>query len=100
MSPHHNGEGIFYMRKIPIVLLAACVVVVVGCHLPGVRGNGQIKTEERQVGSFANLDASGAFDIEWQSGSPALRVTIDENLLLYIENSVSVDVLRLHMREH
>ena len=100
MSPHHNGEGIFYMRKIPIVLLAACVVVVVGCHLPGVRGNGQIKTEERQVGSFANLDVGGAFEIEWESGSPALRITIDENLLPYIENNVSDDTLRLHTREH
>jgi len=88
------------MRKIPIVLLAACVVVVVGCHLPGVRGNGQIKTEERQVGSFANLDVGGAFEIEWESGSPALRITIDENLLPYIENNVSDDTLRLHTREH
>ena len=88
------------MRKIPIVLLAACVVAFVGCHLPGVRGNGQIKTEERQVGSFANLDVGGAFEIEWESGSPALRITIDENLLPYIENSVSDDTLRLHTREH
>ena len=86
------------MRK--IVLLAACVVAFVGCHLPGVRGNGQIKTEERQVGTFANLDAGGAFEIEWESGSPALRITIDENLLPYIENNVSDDTLRLHTREH
>ena len=88
------------MRKIPIVLLAACVVAFVGCHLPGVRGNGQIKTEERQVGTFANLDAGGAFEIEWESGSPALRITTDENLLPYIENNVSDDTLRLHTREH
>ena len=88
------------MRKIPIVLLAACVVVVVGCHLPGVRGNGQIKTEERQVGAFANLDAGGAFEIEWESGSPALRITTDENLLPYIENSVSDDTLHLRTRDH
>ena len=88
------------MRKIPIVLLAGCVVVVVGCHLPGVRGNGQIKTEERQVGSFANLDVGGAFEIEWESGSPALRITTDENLLPYIENNVSDDTLCLHTREH
>jgi len=100
MSPHHNGEGIFYMRKIPIVLLAACVVAFVGCHLPGVRGNGQIKTEERQVGTFANLDAGGAFEIEWESGSPALRITTDENLIPYTENNVSDDTLRLHTREH
>src|SRR5437899_5253431 len=88
------------MRKISIVLLAACVVVVVGCHLPGVRGNGQIKTEERQVGAFANLDAGGAFEIECSSRSPALRITTDENLLPYIENNVSDDTLRLHTREH
>ena len=88
------------MRKILIVLLAACVVVVAGCHLPGVRGNGQIKTEERQVGAFANLDAGGTFEIEWQNGSPALRITTDENLLPYIENNVSDNTLRLRTRDH
>jgi hypothetical protein len=88
------------MRKILIVLLAGCVVLVVGCHLPGIRGNGQIKTEERQVGAFANLDAGGAFKIEWQNGSPALKITTDENLLPYIENDVSDDTLHLRTREH
>jgi hypothetical protein len=90
----------FYMRKIPIVLLAACVVVVVGCHLPGIRGNGQIKTEERQVGAFASLDAGGTFEIEWQNGAPALRITTDENLLPYIENDISDNTLRLRTRDH
>jgi hypothetical protein len=88
------------MRKILIVLLIGCVVVVAGCHLPGVRGNGRIKTEERQVGAFANLDAGGSFEIEWESGSPALRITTDENLLPYIENNVSDDTLRLRTRDH
>jgi hypothetical protein len=68
--------------------------------LPGVRGNGQIKTEERPITAFANVDASGAFEIEWQNGSPALRITTDENLLPYIENDVSDDTLRLRTREH
>jgi hypothetical protein len=88
------------MRKILIVLLVGCGVVVAGCHLPGVRGNGQIKTEERQVGAFANLDAGGAFEIEWESGSPALRITTDENLLPYIENNISDDTLHLRTRDH
>jgi hypothetical protein len=88
------------MRKILIVLLVGFVVMVAGCHLPGVRGNGQIKTEDRQVGAFANLDAGGAFEIEWESGSPALRITTDENLLPYIENNVSDDTLRLRTRDH
>ena len=93
-------ENIFYMRKIPIVLVAGYVVLVFGCHLPGVRGNGRIKTEERPISAFANVEASGAFEIEWQSGSPALRITTDENLLPYIENNISGDTLRLRTRNH
>ena len=88
------------MRKILIVLLAGCVVLVAGCHLPGIRGNGRIKTEERPIATFANVDASGAFEIEWQNGPPAVRVTTDENLLPYIENNVSDDTLHLSTREH
>ena len=67
------------MRKILIVLLAGCVVLVVGCHLPGIRGNGQIKTEERPIAAFVNLDGGGAFDIE---------------------TNVSGDTLHLRTREH
>jgi hypothetical protein len=88
------------MTKIPIVLLAACVVLVVGCHFPGIRGNGHIKTEERAITAFANLDVGGAFEIEWQNGLPALRITTDENLLPYIENDVSDGTLHLRTREH
>jgi hypothetical protein len=88
------------MRKILIVLLAGCVVLVAGCHLPGIRGNGHIKTEERPIAAFANLDAGGGFDIEWQNGSPALRITTDENLLPYVEANVSDDTLHLRTRNH
>ena len=88
------------MRKILIVLLTGCVVLVVGCHLPGIRGNGQIKTEERSIAAFVNLDGGGAFEIEWQNGSPAVRITTDENLLRYVETNVSGDTLHLRTREH
>jgi Putative auto-transporter adhesin, head GIN domain len=88
------------MRKILTALLALSVVLITGCHLPGVRGNGRIKTEERPVATFANVDASGAFEIEWQTGSPGVRVTTDENLLPYIRREVSEDTLRLGTTEH
>ena len=88
------------MRKILIVLLAGCVVLVVGCHFPGIRGNGQIKTEERTIAAFVNLDGAGAFEIEWQNGSPVVRITTDENLLRYVETNVSGDTLHLRTREH
>jgi Putative auto-transporter adhesin, head GIN domain len=88
------------MRKISIPLLTACVVLVAGCHLPGIRGNGHIKTDERPIAAFANVDASGAFEIEWQNGSPALRITTDDNLLPHIESDVSGGTLRLRTRDH
>jgi hypothetical protein len=46
------------------------------------------------------VDTSGSFEIEWQNGSPALRITTDENLLPYIENDVSEDTLHLRTRDH
>jgi hypothetical protein len=88
------------MKKITIVLLAGSVFLIAGCRLPGIRGNGHIKTEERPVSAFANVDAGGVFEIEWQNGSPALRITTDENLLPYIENDISGATLRLRIREH
>jgi hypothetical protein len=87
------------MKKITIISLAACIALVAGCHWVGVRGNGNIKTDQRTVSAFANIDASGAFIIEWQNGAPALSITTDENLLPYIDSHVSGDTLHLHTRE-
>jgi hypothetical protein len=82
------------MKKITIVFLAACVVLAVGIH-----GNGHIKTDERPISAFANIDVRGAFTIEWQSGTPSLRIITDENLLPYIDSNVSGDTLHLRTRE-
>jgi hypothetical protein len=90
----------FYMKTITIALLAGYVVLAAGCWLPGIRGNGHIKTEERSIGAFANVDTSGAFEIEWQNAEPAVRITTDENLLPYVETRVSGDTLYLSTREH
>jgi Putative auto-transporter adhesin, head GIN domain len=83
------------MKKIIFVFLAACVVLAVGCRWVGIRGNGHIKTEDRTISAFTQIDTGGAFEIEWQSGSPALRITTDENLLSYVESDVSSDTLHL-----
>lgn len=86
------------MKKIIFVFLAACVLAV-GCRWVGIRGNGHIKTEDRPISAFTEIDAGGAFEIEWQSGSPALRITTDENLLSYVESDVSGDTLRLRTHD-
>jgi Putative auto-transporter adhesin, head GIN domain len=88
------------MKKITIALLVTYVALTMGCRWAGIRGNGNIETDERTIPAFANIDASGAFVIEWQSGPPSLRITTDQNLLEYIESHVSGDTLRLRTREH
>src|SRR5437016_7017936 len=87
------------MNKITISVVAASLVLVAGCRGIGIRGNGNIKTDERMISAFANIDASGAFTIEWQNGAPTLRITTDENLLPYIDNHISGDTLRLRTHE-
>ena len=87
------------MKKITIVFLAACIALVAGCNWVGIRGNGHIKTDERTISAFANIDASGTFQIEWKSGAPTLSIKTDENLLLYIENQISGETLHLRTRE-
>jgi len=88
------------MKKSTIVLLMACVVLAAGCDLVGIRGNGHIVTDQRSISDFSEIEASGAFRIEWRSGAPALSITTDENLLTYIDNRNIDNRLRLRSREH
>jgi hypothetical protein len=88
------------MKKITIVLLTACLVWAAGCRWVGIRGNGHIETDERTVSAFTEIDAGGAFEIEWQSGPPALHITTDENLLSYVESDVSGNTLHLRTSDH
>ena len=88
------------MKKITIVFLTVCVALAAGCRWVGVRGNGHIETQDRTVDAFSEIDAGGAFEIEWQNGSPALRITTDENLLSYIDSDVSGDTLYLRTHDH
>src|SRR6266516_4554960 len=86
------------MKKI-IIVFFACAVLIAGCRWVGIRCNGHIKTDQRTISSFANIDAGGTFQIEWKSGTPALSITTDENLLPYIDNHISGDTLRLRTHE-
>jgi Putative auto-transporter adhesin, head GIN domain len=87
------------MKKITIVFLTLCIALASGCRWVGIRGNGHIETDDRTISAFTEIDAGGAFEIEWQSGSPALHITTDENLLSYVETDVSDDTLHLRTDE-
>ena len=64
------------------LLLAACQ----GIFGKRVRGDGNIRTEDRPVSDFKNVDVSGAAKVLVSQGDhPSVKIEGDENLLPYME---------------
>lgn len=82
------------MKKVYLFLIAAGLSFS-GCNWQAIRGNGHIVTDQRQVSAFSEIDASGALQIEWRSGAPALSIITDQNLLSHVENENAGNHLRL-----
>lgn len=89
------------MSAIPIRPFAAAKLLTFaalslgGCHLGGIRGNGHIVTESRQIQEFTSVEAEGAFEIDWAPGPASCTIRTDENLLNHVETSMSGKKLRL-----
>jgi hypothetical protein len=66
-----------------------------GCDIGGIGGNGHLITEQRNVDPFVNVETGGAFRVEWNSGAPSASITVDENLLQYVEMEVRDKVLHV-----
>jgi hypothetical protein len=63
--------------------------VIAGCSLPGIKGDGVLKTSSIPISDFSALEVSGAYQIKWSSGKPALTISTDENLLPLITTSIT-----------
>ena len=87
------------MKKNYLSILTLVTVFLSGCDWVGIRGNGHIVTDNRTVTEFSDVKTGGAFEIEWQPGTPSLSITTDDNLLRYIENRIEGKTLRLESRE-
>lgn len=63
-------------------------VIFMSCHYLNhdkIRGNGNIKTENRSAGTFTAVDVSGNIDLYIkQDSAHSVRVEADENLMEYI----------------
>src|SRR5262252_6745985 len=82
------------------ILLIAAVVVIAGCSLPGTKGDGSITTTNRPITDFSALEVTGAYQIQWSSGKPALTISTDQNLLPLITTSVSGGSLHIAWKEN
>ena len=84
------------IRKISSALLLVFIsfLFILPAHADGIKGNGNVQTEEREVSSFESIKVSGAFTIYLsQDDDYSLKVVADENLLDIIKTKVKGDVL-------
>ena len=83
--------------RIAILLSTLLVILLVaGCTFQVVHGSGTVVTEERPVRDFTRVDFSGFGELTLVQGdSEALTIETDENLLPYIETTVSRGTLTI-----
>ncbi len=61
-----------------------------------IKGNGDIKTETRNLEKFKVIKFSGAFEIVSQKGDrPNIKITCDSNLLPHIQSKISKEELSI-----
>jgi hypothetical protein len=87
---------------LPRLAISALVATLLlpACDYLGIRGNGNITTNNRSIADFSTIEASGAYKISWAPGASALSVTSDENLLDKITTTVTNGQLRIRTKQH
>ena len=83
------------LKLLTFAALALALLLLSGCRWAGVKGNGDIKTETRPISDFTTLAASGAYEVTWAYGSPALSITADSNLLKLIDTDIDGKKLKI-----
>lgn len=76
-------------------LLTFAALALGGCHVSGIKGNGDIVTQNRPVQEFTSVEAEGAYTIDWVQGPPSCTITTDENLQSRVETRMSGSKLEL-----
>ncbi len=73
-----------------------------GCmYMSGIKGNGNIVKETREVSSFDGIKVGGAFNVYLtQSNTESLTIEADENLMAIIETEVRGNTLVISTREN
>jgi len=82
---------------LPVLTLGSACRYVSGER---IRGNGNLKTDERSVGSFKSVSSHGSFNVYVSSGDQSLKIEAEENLLPYIETYVEGSVLHVQEKDN
>jgi len=86
-----------------LFILALAVVSLPSCRYAfgkRVSGNGNVKTEDRQLNNFSSVSSHGPYDVFLsQDSSYKVSVEAEDNLLPYIETYVENNELKVRTKE-
>ena len=90
------------MKMLLFLTLPALVLISSCRYVAGerIRGNGNLKTEQRSLGDFKSVSSHGSFNVYVASGDRSLRIEAEENLLPYIETYVDGSVLHVRQKDN
>ncbi len=90
------------MKLVYFILLPVLMVYSSCRYVNGqrIRGNGNVKTEERSPGTFKSVSSHGSFNLYVSSGNPSVKVEAEDNLLPYIETYVDGSELKIREKDN
>jgi uncharacterized protein YjbI with pentapeptide repeats len=93
-------ENVKLVMNRATILLIGAIAVIAGCSPPGIKGDGAMKSANRPIPDFSALEVTGAYQIKWSSGKPALTISTDQNLLPLVTTSVTGNTLHIDWKEN
>ncbi|MDF1611387.1 head GIN domain-containing protein [Stygiobacter electus] len=77
------------MKKKTLFIILTLLLSFNACTFWGVRGNGKLKTQTRNIENFDRLEVGGVFSVKVEIGKEAsLKIQAEENLLPLIKTNV------------
>lgn len=89
------------MKKILFFVLIAATFLNACDFVTGkrVKGNGNVKTEDRSEGAFTGVESRSSFSTYVGIGPQSIKIEAEENLLPYIITYIDNGVLRIDTKE-
>jgi len=84
-----------------LLLLTLASLVLISCRFTGIKGNGDLSNEVRDVDNFEKVDVSGNYEVEIEVGERTnLEIIAESNLLKYIKTKVKKNTLYVSTKEN
>jgi hypothetical protein len=95
------------MKRLSILVLtlAGLTALLAGCDVDdgdgdGVRGSGNVVSEEMALADFTSIEAANAFEVDiTQSDTFAVTIRVDDNILDLVDVSKEGDTLRIGLEQ-